>query len=250
MKKLLNMKKKEQPNHTPTEKKTKSRKTEKQENKDSEKEKPKKEARMPKIKREKPKRKPKNPSVKKLPKPVSVVWEWLKWLGRQILKLIRIIPTLFPKKSEKDAPLLDGNVKVLPQFCIQTKLIGCYLIPVMLIVILGIVSYSRSSGALNSNYEAAVSQTMNMANEYFTFALSNIESDMNTVLSDSELSTYYSGEYSTNDAQQKTRDDLKKKYDALQEKKSTPSPRALQPITKPIMIMLRSKMNLKKQTRY
>lgn len=209
MKKLLNMKKKEKPIRTP-------------------KEKPKKEARMPKIKREKPKRQPKsknqNPSVKKLPKPVSIVWEWLKWLGRQILKLIRIIPTLFPKKSEKDAPLLDGNVKVLPQFCIQTKLIGCYLIPVMLIVILGIVSYSRSSGALNSNYEAAVSQTMNMANEYFTFALSNIESDMNTVLSDSELSTYYSGEYSTNDAQQKTRDDLKKKYDALQEKINSLTP--------------------------
>lgn len=203
------MKKKEKPIRTP-------------------KEKQKKEAHMPKIKREKPKRQPKsknqNPSVKKLPKPVSVVWEWLKWLGRQILKLIRIIPTLFPKKSEKDAPLLDGNVKVLPQFCIQTKLIGCYLIPVMLIVILGIVSYSRSSGALNSNYEAAVSQTMNMANEYFTFALSNIESDMNTVLSDSELSTYYSGEYSTNDAQQKTRDDLKKKYDALQEKINSLTP--------------------------
>ena len=92
MKKLLNMKKKEKPIRTP-------------------KEKPKKEARMPKIKREKPKRQPKsknqNPSVKQLPKPVSVVWEWLKWLGRQILKLIRIIPTLFPKKSEKDAPLLD-----------------------------------------------------------------------------------------------------------------------------------------------
>lgn len=224
MKKFLNMKKKEQPIHTPTEKKPKAEKQKSKKIKTAKKEKPKKEARMPKIKREKPKRKPKNPSGKKLPKPVSVVWEWLKWLGRQILKLIRIIPTLFPKKSEKDAPLLDGNVKVLPQFCIQTKLIGCYLIPVMLIVILGIVSYSRSSGALNDNYESAVSQTMNMANEYFTFALSNIESDMNTVLSDSELSTYYSGEYSTNDAQQKTRDDLKKKYDALQEKINSLTP--------------------------
>ena len=224
MKKFLNMKKKEQPIHTPTEKKPKAEKQKSKKIKTAKKEKPKKEARMPKIKREKPKRKPKNSSGKKLPKPVSVVGEWLKWLGRQILKLIRIIPTLFPKKSEKDAPLLDGNVKVLPQFCIQTKLIGCYLIPVMLIVILGIVSYSRSSSALNDNYESAVSQTMNMANEYFTFALSNIESDMNTVLSDSELSTYYSGEYSTNDAQQKTRDDLKKKYDALQEKINSLTP--------------------------
>lgn len=218
------MKKKEQPIHTPTEKKPKAEKQKSKKIKTVKKEKQKKEVRMPKIKREKPKRKPKNTSGKKLPKPLSVVGEWLKWLGRQILKLIRIIPTLFPKKSEKDAPLLDGNVKVLPQFCIQTKLIGCYLIPVMLIVILGIVSYSRSSRALNDNYESAVSQTMNMANEYFTFALSNIESDMNTVLSDSELSTYYSGEYSTNDAQQKTRDDLKKKYDALQEKINSLTP--------------------------
>ena len=220
------MEKKEKPIRTPKEKKPKTEKPKSKKIKKEKKEKPKKEVHMPKMKREKPKRqsKPKNPSGKKLPKPVSVIWEWLKWLGRQILKLIRIIPTLLPKKSEKDAPLLDGNVKVLPQFCIQTKLIGCYLIPVMLIVILGIVSYSRSSGALNSNYESAVSQTMNMANEYFTFAFSNIESDMNTVLSDSELSTYYSGEYSTNEAQQKTRDDLKKKYDALQEKLSSLTP--------------------------
>lgn len=226
MKKLLNMKKKEKPIRTPKEKKPKTEKSKSIKIKKEKGEKPKKEARMPKIKQGKPKRKPKlkNSSAKNLPKPISVVWEWLKWLGRQIMKLIRIIPTLLPKKSEKDAPLLDGNVKVLPQFCIQTKLIGCYLIPVMLIVILGIVSYSRSSGALNSNYESAVSQTMNMANEYFTFAFSNIESDMNTVLSDSELSTYYSGEYSTNEAQQKTRDNLKKKYDALQEKLSSLTP--------------------------
>lgn len=214
MKKLLNMKKKEKTVRTPKEKKPKAEKVKK-----TQMEQPK--IKPPRLARQKTHT---TKSSKQLPKPIGFVWDKLKWLGRQILKLIRIIPTLFPKKSEKDAPLLDGNVKVLPQFCIQTKLIGCYLIPVMLIVILGIVSYSRSSGALNDNYESAVSQTMNMANEYFTFALSNIESDMNTVLSDSELSTYYSGEYSTNDAQQKTRADLKKKYDALQEKINSLTP--------------------------
>ena len=209
------MKKKEKTVRTPKEKKSKAEKVKKARMKQ-----PKKAAREPKIKPPRPVRQKTHTtkSSKQLPKPIGFVWDKLKWLGRRIAALIRIIPTLLPKKSAKDAPLLDGNVKVLPQFCIQTKLIGCYLIPVMLIVILGIVSYSRSSGALNANYESAVSQTMNMANEYFTFAFSNIESDMNTVLSDSELSTYYSGEYSTNEAQQKTRDDLKKKYDALQEK--------------------------------
>lgn len=214
MKKLLNMKKKEKTFRTPKEKKPKAEKVKKTQMKQPK-------IKPPRLARQKTHT---TKSSKQLPRPIGFVWDKLKWLGRQIASLIRIIPTLLPKKSAKDAPLLDGNVKVLPQFCIQTKLIGCYLIPVMLIVILGIVSYSRSSGALNDNYESAVSQTMNMANEYFTFALSNIESDMNTVLSDSELSTYYSGEYSTNDAQQKTRADLKKKYDALKEKINSLTP--------------------------
>lgn len=83
-----------------------------------------------------------------------------------------------------------------------------------MIIILGVVSYSRSSSALNENYEAAVSQTMNMAKEYFSFVFSNIESDMNVYLSDSELTAYYSGKYSTSEAQEKSLSDLKQKYEA------------------------------------
>lgn len=153
----------------------------------------------------------------RLPKPVAFVWEKVKWLGRQIGRLVKLLLTLFPEKAEKDAPLLDGNVKILPQFCIRTKLIGCFIIPVIMIIILGIVSYSRSSDALNDNYEAAVSQTMNMAKEYFSFVFSNIESDMNVYLADEELNAYYSGEYSTNDAQKKSMTDLKKKYEDANE---------------------------------
>lgn len=153
-----------------------------------------------------------------LPKPLLWLQEKAVWLGHQIVKLIRIIPTLIPQKSAEDAPLLDGNVKILPQFCIQTKLIGCFIIPVVMIVILGVVSYSKSSGALNENYESAVSQTMNMTQEYFTFVFSNIESDMNVYLSDNDLSSYYSGEYSTNEAQQSSVDKAKKAYDEAKEK--------------------------------
>lgn len=83
-----------------------------------------------------------------------------------------------------------------------------------MIIILGVVSYSRSSSALNENYEAAVSQAMNMAKECFSFVFSNIESDMNVYLSDSELTAYYSGKYSTSEAQEKSLSDLKQKYEA------------------------------------
>lgn len=158
------------------------------------------------------------PPKKPLPKPVVLVLEKAKSAGSFLMRLIKLIPTLIPKKEEKDAPLLDGNVKILPQFCIQTKLIGCFIIPVIMIIVLGVVSYSRSSGALNENYEAAVSQTMNMAKEYFSFVFSNIESDMNVYLSDEDLSAYYSGQYSTNDAQKSSVRDLKSKYDAASEK--------------------------------
>ncbi len=219
------MKKKEKPIRTPKEKKPKAEKV-----KPARMKKPKKAAKASKIKPPRTARQKAHTtkSSKPISKPIGFVRNKMKWLGRQIVKSIRIIPTLLPKKSVKDAPLLNGNVKVLPQFCIQTKLIGCYLIPVMLIVILGIVSYSRSSRALNSNYESAVSQTMNMANEYFTFAFSNIETDMNTVLSDGELRVYYSGEYTTNETQQKTRDDLKKKSDTLKSKLDSLTPGTLE----------------------
>lgn len=200
------------------------------------KEKPAKE-KLPRIRKQKPvrdkhskkagihflkKKKPKDVSssrpAKPLPKPVAFVLEKCALAGRQIIRLLKIIPTLIPQKSAEDAPLLDGNVKVLPQFCIQTKLIGCFIIPVIMIVVLGVVSYTQSSSALNENYEAAVSQTMNMAKEYFSFVFTNIESDMNVYLSDEDLSSYYSGEYSTNEAQKKSVSDLKAAFDSASEK--------------------------------
>lgn len=170
------------------------------------------------LKKKKPKDVSSSRPSKPLPKPVAFVLEKCALAGRQIIRLLKIIPTLIPQKSAEDAPLLDGNVKVLPQFCIQTKLIGCFIIPVIMIVVLGVVSYTQSSSALNENYEAAVSQTMNMAKEYFSFVFTNIESDMNVYLSDEDLSSYYSGEYSTNEAQKKSVSDLKAAFDSASEK--------------------------------
>lgn len=156
--------------------------------------------------------------TKPLPGAISFVAEKAKFVGRQIQRLAEVIASNIPQKTEADAPLLDGNVKILPQFCIQTKLIGCFIIPVIMIIVLGVVSYSRSSGALNENYESAVSQTMNMATEYFSFVFTNIESDMNVYLSDEDLSAYYSGQYSTNEAQKKSVSDLKKLFEEASEK--------------------------------
>lgn len=87
-----------------------------------------------------------------------------------------------------------------------------------MIIALGVVSYTRSSHALNESYEAAVTNTMNMAKEYFSFVFSNIESDMNAYLLDPQLGAYYSGEYSTNETQRQTADRLQNIYDQSVEK--------------------------------
>lgn len=149
-------------------------------------------------------------------KPAAAIPGKLSGTGKRVIRMVKTIPTLIPRKEAKEEPLLDGSVKILPQFCIQTKLIGCFIIPVIMIILLGVVSYTRSSHALNESYESAVSQTMNMAKEYFSFVFSNIESDMNVYLLDTQLSDYYSGEYSTNETQLETANELKKKYESAQ----------------------------------
>lgn len=151
-------------------------------------------------------------------KTASAITGRLAAAGKRIVRMAKNIPLPVFRNDDEDGPLLDGSVKILPQFCIQTKLIGCFIIPVIMIILLGVVSYTRSSQALNESYESAISQTMNMAKEYFSFVFSNIESDMNVYLLDTQLSAYYSGEYSTNEAQQKTASELKKKYEAAVEK--------------------------------
>lgn len=130
------------------------------------------------------------------------------------------LKNLFPQKRDKDAPLLDGTVKVKKLFCIHTKLLGCFVIPVVLIVILGIISYTRSSDALVTNYESAVNQSLSMTKEYFDFVLTNIESDMNVYLSDQDIGDYYIGLYDSTTENEKKLDTLKKKYDSTNEKLS------------------------------
>ncbi|WP_026835926.1 methyl-accepting chemotaxis protein [Eubacterium xylanophilum] len=152
------------------------------------------------------------------PKTKAKFKEVLTTVGSKIVGLCKLIPTLIPNKEDENAPLLDSSFKVLPQFCIQTKLIAAYSVPIILIIVLGIVSYISASSALIGNYEGAVSQTMSTAKDYFDFAFSNIESDMNTYLGDKDLEAFYTGQFSTNEAQKKNREKINKETDALEQK--------------------------------
>ena len=115
---------------------------------------------------------PVSSSKQKMQGVLEKIITYMKQFASLIVKAAKQIPKLkifLPQRLEKDAPLLDSTVKVQPLFCIQTKLIGCFIIPVIMIVILGITSFSKASGALTQNYEGAVSQSISMTKEYFDF---------------------------------------------------------------------------------
>lgn len=78
---------------------------------------------------------------------------------------------------------------------IRAKLIGAYLIPVVLIMLLGAFSYSRASNAIVSNYEAATGNTVQKTAEYYKMLLQNMNTKSQKLANDSIIRSYYSGDY-------------------------------------------------------
>ena len=76
---------------------------------------------------------------------------------------------------------------------IRAKLIASFFIPILLIVILGIVSYSKASKAIISNYENANQTSLNMISKYYSLQMNNITSRASELASSIELKQYYSG---------------------------------------------------------
>lgn len=78
---------------------------------------------------------------------------------------------------------------------IRFTLIGAYLIPVVLIILLGVLSYSRASKAIINNYNTATKNTILKTGEYYELLLEDIDSTSQQLASDTEVMNYYSGKY-------------------------------------------------------
>lgn len=77
---------------------------------------------------------------------------------------------------------------------IKNKLIFAFLLPIGLMILLGIISYTQSEAALRENYEKSLSRTMESKGEYLELAVTNIENDVIKLLTDPNFITYYTGE--------------------------------------------------------
>lgn len=77
---------------------------------------------------------------------------------------------------------------------IRVTLIGAYLIPVVLIVLLGVLSYSRASDAIIANYESATKNTVLKTAEYYNLMLQGINAKSQKIAGDNTARSYYNGD--------------------------------------------------------
>lgn len=78
---------------------------------------------------------------------------------------------------------------------IQFKLIASFLIPVLLIVLLGVNSYQTAKNQIISTYQASVEQTVTMMNEYLSLAFDTLQNSFKTYMNDDELDKFLKGLY-------------------------------------------------------
>lgn len=94
-------------------------------------------------------------------------------------------------KEHHNARAIIGGRKI--RFGILQKLIIGFIIPVALIVFLGIVSYSKASVGLITNYEQATVNTFEMAESYMSYVFEAVDAISQQYISDSDLSYFTRG---------------------------------------------------------
>jgi methyl-accepting chemotaxis protein len=78
---------------------------------------------------------------------------------------------------------------------IRIKLILCFLVPVLLIIILGISAYMNSSKAIINTFTDATVSSVEKTGEYYELILENAEDKVLQLVVDTHIRDYYSGKY-------------------------------------------------------
>ncbi|MGF7144957.1 methyl-accepting chemotaxis protein [Anaerotaenia torta] len=76
---------------------------------------------------------------------------------------------------------------------IRARLMAAFFIPILLIGVLGTITYSTASRGIIRNYEAASRTSLSMMGKFFSLELQNIASRVAGLASGNEIKQYYSG---------------------------------------------------------
>lgn len=76
---------------------------------------------------------------------------------------------------------------------IRARLIAAFFIPIVLIIVLGVTTYSKASEGIISNYETANKTSLTMMSKFFDLELQNIAARVAELASNNNVKQYYSG---------------------------------------------------------
>lgn len=92
-----------------------------------------------------------------------------------------------PKAQQKQAML----------FGIRNKIMVCFLVPILFMIVIGVTAYRRSAQGMSNKFLESTQQTINMAGEYVDMIGSFLESEALKYAYDSELNKYFLGMYNS-----------------------------------------------------
>lgn len=89
-------------------------------------------------------------------------------------------------------------------FSIRSKIIVCFLVPIIFMVMLGIISYQKAAEGMSTSFRESTQETINMASEYVDMTNSFIEAEALKYVVDSELGKYFIGVYGNDPVKETT----------------------------------------------
>lgn len=143
--------------------------------------------------------------VKKKPNVPAILFKIRDGAGKVFMNVGHKIKSVIPqnlnfkkfKKNEEEAET-KTEFKLSKINSIKFKLIGGFIIPLVLIIVLGVVSYQTASSAIIKNYEEATLTTINKTADYYNLMFGNIEAKSKEMISYTTAKNYFSKLYKAN----------------------------------------------------
>lgn len=99
-----------------------------------------------------------------------------------------------PKKP-KVSKVPKAAKKRVMLFGIRNKIMVCFVVPILFMIVIGTVAYQRAAEGMSQKYSESTQQTINMAVEYVDMSCNFIEAEALKYAFDSDLSKYFVGLY-------------------------------------------------------
>lgn len=96
----------------------------------------------------------------------------------------------------RDKKKVKGQGRTL--FSIRNKILVCFLVPLVFMVVIGITAYRKAAEGMSEKYRESTAQTIRMATEYVDMSCSFIESEGMKYAFDTDLNKYLAGLYEDN----------------------------------------------------